>query len=164
LSGAGARASLAALLVGLVIPVVAEGGVIALSFGDAPGGAARGFRIERRASGGARFVPVALVGPGVAQYVDRGIPDGTRYCYRVRSLGDDTAAWSPEVCAEALSADDPAPPPSEPAPPGEDAQAPAPAPADPPAGETAPTEDPPSGSPGAPRRIRTSGGWLQVLD
>jgi hypothetical protein len=153
----GARA-LAVLLAGLAIPVVAEGGEIALSFGDAPGGAARGFRIERRAAGDLDFAPVALVGPGVSDFVDRDLPDGSRYCYRVRSLLETAATWSPEVCAVAETAS--AEPEPAPAPVGE---APAPALATEDAAAEPATEPAPPGE-APPRRIRTSGGWLQVLD
>jgi hypothetical protein len=167
--GPGVRA-IAPLLAGVLLPLAAAGGEVALSFGDAPGGAARGFRIERRAAGAVHFEPVALVGPGVAEFVDRGLPDGNRYCYRVRSLMREAASWSPEVCAVA----EPAAPEPEPAPivaePGE--PAPTPSVAAPEASQAAPPAEPssadrpepPSAAPNAPRRIRTSGGWLQVLD
>ncbi|HVH07081.1 MAG TPA: hypothetical protein VNE71_13880 [Myxococcota bacterium] len=155
-AGPGVRA-IAPLLAGVLLPLAAAGGEVALSFGDAPGGATRGFRIERRAAGAVRFEPVALVGPGVAEFVDRGLPDGNRYCYRVRSLMDGAPAWSPEVCAvaEPEAADEPAPPP----PPS--VAAPEASRAEP---SEAPPEAPPSSAPSPPRRIRTSGGWLQVLD
>ena len=150
----GVRA-IAPLLAGALLPLAAAGGEVALSFGDAPGGATRGFRIERRAAGAVRFEPVALVGPGVAEFVDRGLPDGNRYCYRVRSLMEGSPAWSPEVCAVAApqAADEPAPPPSVAAPEATRAEP----------SEASP-EAPPSSAPSPPRRIRTSGGWLQVLD
>jgi hypothetical protein len=165
--GPGVRA-IAPLLAGVLLPLAAAGAEVALSFGDAPGGASRGFRIERRAAGAVKFEPVALVGPGVAEFVDRGLPDGNRYCYRVRSLMPEAATWSPEVCAVA----EPAEPEPEPTPnvakPGE--PAPTPSVAAPEASQAAPPETPAaetppqSAAPNAPRRIRTSGGWLQVLD
>jgi hypothetical protein len=134
------------LLLALVLPLPARAGEIALAFGDAPD-ASDGFRIERRAQEDRRFVPIALVGPGATDFVDRGLPAGSAYCYRVRSLtGGDGAAWSPEVCAQAQEP----PPLAEESAPGTVAAA---APAEP--------EAPP---PARERRIRTSGGWLQVLD
>jgi hypothetical protein len=163
--GPGVRA-IAPLLAGVLLPLAAAGGEVALSFGDAPGGAARGFRIERRAAGAVKFEPVALVGPGVSEFVDRGLPDGNRYCYRVRSLMPEAATWSPEVCAVAEpAAAEPelAPNVAQPAEPAPMPSVAAPEASEPsPAAETTPA--PPSAAPNAPRRIRTSGGWLQVLD
>jgi hypothetical protein len=170
--GPGVRA-IAPLLAGVLLPLAAAGGEVALSFGDAPGGATRGFRIERRAAAAVKFEPVALVGPGVSEFVDRGLPDGSHYCYRVRSLMPEAATWSPEVCAVAEPvAAEPEPTPPSVAGAGEKAPgvagpedttpsvaAPEPSQAAPPA-ETPPS----SAAPNAPRRIRTSGGWLQVLD
>jgi hypothetical protein len=130
---------------------------VALSFAEAPGGVASGFRIERREAGSERFAPIALVGPGVAEFVDRGLPKDARYCYRARALHSrDPAAWSPEVCA---AAEDPAPapPPAESAPPG--GSEPSAAPPAPEPGALS-TEEAPAGA----TRIRTTGGWLQVLD
>jgi hypothetical protein len=175
LRGPGARVLTfgAGLLLSIAtIPVVAEGGEVTLSFGDAPGGASHGFRIERRASGAEGFAAVALVGPGVSEFVDRGLPDGKRYCYRVRSLLASASEWSPEVCAvaEPEGAAAPAPPPptgaseapAEAAPPIAE---PAPEPEPQPAAEGAPAESATGEpAPAEPRRIRTSGGWLQVLD
>jgi hypothetical protein len=161
--GPGVRA-IAPLLAGALLPLAAAGGEVALSFGDAPGGAARGFRIERRAAGAVEFEPVALVGPGVSEFVDRGLPAGNRYCYRVRSLMPEAAAWSPEVCAVAeLEAAEPEP--TRPSVAGPEGTMPSVAAPD--ASQAAPPPDtppPPSAAPAAPRRIRTSGGWLQVLD
>jgi hypothetical protein len=173
------RVAAAGLLALVAAPLPALADEIALSFGDAPGGASGGFRIERREAGAPRFEVLALVGPGVADFVDRGLPAAATYCYRVRALAAEPAGeWSPEVCAEAKS-----PPPVEepgaapatataaeaPSPP--EATAPAPAEgeamaepaAEPPAegGEPAPAAEA-AKEPG--RRIRTSGGWLQVLD
>jgi hypothetical protein len=145
-------------------PLAASGAEVALTFAEAPGGVGAGFRIERREADSARFAPIALVGPGVAEFVDRGLPKGATYCYRVRSLArQETAGWSPEVCA---FAEDPAP-----ASPevggaqteggaqvsGEEAAAAAQPPPGEPAAEGA-------ASAGEASRIRTTGGWLQVLD
>jgi hypothetical protein len=150
-------AALAALAAG---SLPARGAEVALSFADAPGGATAGFRIERREAGARRFEALALVGPGVADFVDRGLPAGRSYCYRVRALAAEPAsAWSPEVCADAKEA------PPEPAPggaaPGEAQAAGAAAAGEPGSEPAAVTTAPPSPE---PRRIRTSGGWLQVLD
>jgi hypothetical protein len=153
-----AAGALAACLAGAP---AARGAEVALSFGDAPGGAAAGFRIERREAGAQKFEVLALLGPGVADFVDRGLPAGSSYCYRVRALAAEPAsAWSPEVCADAK---EPAP---EPAPGGGAAGG------EPQAGGEAAAAEPASeagAAPAAPpapepRRIRTSGGWLQVLD
>jgi len=148
-------------------PVPARAAEVALSFGDAPGGSAGGFRIERRKAGAPRFEVIALVGPGVADFVDRGLPAGATYCYRVRaSAAEAASAWSPEVCAEA----------QEEVPPPEAAASGGPAPAEgaagaaagegeaapPVAGASEAAAPAPGSEPG--RRIRTSGGWLQVLD
>ncbi len=146
---------------------------VALSFADAPGGTASGFRIERREAGSERFAPIALVGPGVSEFVDRGLPNGATYCYRVRALGSvDPADWSPEVCAPAGDPGAPTPESGAPA-----TEAAAPAEATPPEGsesaapappaEAPPVQsDAPSAASPAPSgvRIRTTGGWLQVLD
>ena len=181
--GPGVRA-IAPLLAGVLLPLAAAGGEVALSFGDAPGGAARGFRIERRAAAAVKFEPVALVGPGVSEFVDRGLPDGDHYCYRVRSLMPEAATWSPEVCAVAepeTAEPEPTPPsvagseekapsgakPEETAPSGAAPEEKTPSVAAPEASQAAPpaeTAPPSSAAPNPPRRIRTSGGWLQVLD
>jgi hypothetical protein len=153
--GRGLRAVLIALA---FAPLPAEGAEVALSFSDAPGGASGGFRIERREAGAKRFEVIALVGPGVADFVDRGLPVGASYCYRVRALAAEaSSSWSPEVCAE-----------SKEAPPAAEETAPVTAPSE---GEVAaPAEgsasQPAGAAPGSEpgRRIRTSGGWLQVLD
>lgn len=203
------RRAMAGLLFALgTAPLAAGAADITLSFGDAPGGVASGFRIERREADAKRFEALALVGPGVPEFVDRGLPGGTRYCYRVRALGAQAeSAWSPEVCTVAeeepaaapvseTAAAEPATGPSAAeagaAEPGATEAAPAePAAAEPerePAAvaetaeptsaeaapaETAPAEAPsrePSvaapapGGTSEPRRIRASGGWLQVLD
>jgi hypothetical protein len=147
---------------------------VALSFGDAPGGATGGFRIERREAGAKRFEVIALVGPGVADFVDRGLPTGASYCYRVRALAAEAeSAWSPEVCAAAQEPE----PLEEPAGTAAVGAKEGSAEAEAPAGTTgegragaAPEGAPgPGAAPAAPgsepgRRIRTSGGWLQVLD
>lgn len=141
----------------LSVPLGASAAEIALSFGDAPGGASGGFRIERREAGAHRFEAIALVGPGVPDFVDRGLPEGATYCYRVRALAaEGPSAWSPEVCTvaeeeEPLVAEGPAS--------GSETSTEA-------ASESAPASvaSPPTAAPAAPRRIRTSGGWLQVLD
>jgi hypothetical protein len=141
-----ARTRWTTLLLALALPLPARAGEIALSFGDAPN-AADGFRIERRAEEDRRFVPIALVGPGATDFVDRGLPAGSAYCYRVHPLtAGGGAAWSPEVCAQA---EEP-PPLAEEAAPGTVAAA-------------APG-DPAALPPARERRIRTSGGWLQVLE
>jgi hypothetical protein len=153
---------------------------VALSFSEAPGGLAAGFRIERRESASERYAPIALVGPGVSGFVDRGLPRAATYCYRVRSLAaQDPAGWSPEVCAvaedptsatpEAGSAEAGGSTPAEGAadrgsPPPGDAGGVAVGAEPAPSGST-----PGEGATGAPppvegSRIRTSGGWLQVLD
>jgi hypothetical protein len=162
----------------LLAPLPAPAAEVALSFSEAPGGVGAGFRIERREAESERFAPIALVGPGVSDFVDRGLPREATYCYRVRSLATgDPAGWSPEVCAVAED-----PPPVAPegagAPPaggGADAASPPPAeggaagetsPAEGSAGTGTPAPAEPSPAAGAaePGRIRTSGGWLQVLD
>jgi hypothetical protein len=168
------RAAAAGAALALAItPLAAAAGEITLFFGDAPGGAGSGFRIERREADAKRFQPLAVVGPGTPDFVDRGLPAGVTYCYRVRALGSQgDAAWSPEVCTaaeeEPAVAEGPAPATAgegaggeeaAPAPSGsETAAQPAPA-----GGEAAGTAA--TGAPAEePRRIRTSGGWLQVLD
>jgi hypothetical protein len=164
-AAAGRLVALAALGGALALggaPLPARAAEVALSFGDAPGGNAGGFRIERRKAGAPSFEVIALVGPGVADFVDRGLPAGATYCYRVRAAAAAAAsAWSPEVCAEA----------QEEAPPSEAAASGAPAPAEgaaagegapPVAGASEAAGPAPGSEPG--RRIRTSGGWLQVLD
>lgn len=141
------RRTAAAVLAAALVSSAAAGGEIALSFGDAPGGAAFGFRVERRAAGDPAFHPIALLGSGVAEFVDRGLPDGATYCYRVRALAAGQASpWSPDVCAVAR-AEKPSP--------GVDPPTASP----PPVGEAGAEPTPPPS-----RRIRTSGGWLQVLD
>ena len=161
--GLGAAAAWGVGLAALALaPLPARAAEVALSFGDAPGGATGGFRIERREAGARGFEVIALVGPGVADFVDRGLPAGTTYCYRVRALAaDPSSSWSPEVCAEAQ---DVTPPPEAtageegaPGAPSEQAGTPAPG-----AGASEMPSPPPGSEPG--RRIRTSGGWLQVLD
>lgn len=196
------RRAIAGLLFALgTAPLAAGAADITLSFGDAPGGVASGFRIERREADAKRFEALALVGPGVPEFVDRGLPGGTRYCYRVRALAaQGEPAWSPEVCT--VAEDEPA---AAPGPASETAAAEAGA-AEPAAAEAAPAEPaatepereaaavaetaepasaeaetaetapaqasagepsvaaPAPGGPSEPRRIRASGGWLQVLD
>ena len=153
--GRGLRAALLALA---VAPLPASAAEVALSFSDAPGGAAGGFRIERREAGARRFEVIALVGPGVADFVDRGLPASASYCYRVRALAAEAASsWSPEVCAEAQEPP-PAPPEGAPASPPREGEGAA----TPEAGASEPAGPAPGSEPG--RRIRTSGGWLQVLD
>lgn len=138
------------------VPFGASAAEIALSFGDAPGGSSGGFRIERREAGAKHFEPIALVGPGVPDFVDRGLPAGSTYCYRVRALAAEGAsAWSPEVCTvaeeEPLVAEGSAPGGE----PGSEGATDA---------EAASVAAPPAPAASEPRRIRTSGGWLQVLD
>jgi hypothetical protein len=114
-----------------------------LAFEGAPGGTANGFRIERREVGAKGFEPLALVGPGVGQFVDRSAAAGQLLCYRVRSLASRASGdWSMEVCAAASDG-----------PPGTAAGAAA-------DGGEAPA---PSPGPGV-RRVRAGGGWLQVLE
>lgn len=203
------RRAMAGLLFALgTAPLAAGAADITLSFGDAPGGISSGFRIERRESDAKRFEALALVGPGVPEFVDRGLPGGTRYCYRVRALGTKgESAWSPEVCtvaedeaaaqvSETAAAESPtdvgaaeraAAEPGSAGPGAAEAGEARPAatepaavasPAEPVGEETAPAESEsaktPSGEPSVaapapggtsePRRIRASGGWLQVLD
>jgi hypothetical protein len=164
--------ALGALLAGALAAPPARAGEVALSFGDAPGGATGGFRIERREAGAKRFEVIALVGPGVADFVDRGLPAGASYCYRVRALAAEAeSAWSPEVCAAAQEPE----PLEEPA--GSaavgakepSAEEPAATPGEGQAGAAPEGGAGQAGEPAAPgsepgRRIRTSGGWLQVLD
>jgi hypothetical protein len=170
--GAVLAAALAGSLGAALAARPAGAGEVALSFGDAPGGATGGFRIERREAGAKRFEVIALVGPGVADFVDRGLPAGASYCYRVRALAAEAeSAWSPEVCAAAQEPE-PLPEPAGTAavgakegpaeasaetPPGEEQAA---------AGEGTPGQGEAPAAPGSEpgRRIRTSGGWLQVLD
>ena len=126
--GPGARA-IASLLAGVLLPLAAAGGEVALSFGDAPGGAARGFRIERRAAGAVKFEPAragrARRRPSSSTAGSR---TGNRYCYRVRSLMPEAATWSPEVCAVAEpEVAEPEPTPSVAAPEASQADAGAPA-------------------------------------
>ena len=209
------RAAAGAFLALAIAPPAASAGEITLAFGDAPGGASGGFRIERREAGAQRFEALALVGPGVPDFVDRGLPVGVTYCYRVRALAaEGEAAWSPEVCtvaeeapalaegpggaegpavsaegatpelaAEGATAEPAAEGAEEPAaaepgaavaakPAAQEAAPGEPAAAQPvaeePAGQEAATPasvEPDAGAPAPkPRRIRTSGGWLQVLD
>jgi len=195
------RRALAGLLFALgTAPLAAGAADITLSFGDAPGGVASGFRIERREADAKRFEALALVGAGVPEFVDRGLPGGARYCYRVRALGaQGESAWSPEVCTvaedgapasetaagpsatEAGAAEPVAtePGPAEPGAaeperePAAVAEAADPGGAEATPAEAAPAETPPAepsvaapapGTPPEPRRIRASGGWLQVLD
>ena len=61
----------------LSVPFGAEAAEIALSFGDAPGGASGGYRIERREAGAQGFEAIALVGPGVPDFVDRDVAAAT---------------------------------------------------------------------------------------
>jgi hypothetical protein len=136
---------------------------VALAFDDAPGGPATGFRIERRAAGARKFEPLALVGPGVVQFVDRSAGAGQLLCYRVRPLASRSQQdWSTEVCAEAregtsaLAAPAATGAPAEPEASG--AAAGGGANADAAAADTAP------GATAAGRRVRAGGGWLQVLE
>jgi hypothetical protein len=161
------RGAVAGVVAGAGSALPAWGAEVALSFGDAPGGTASGFRIERRESGSHHFVPIALVGPGVSEYVDRGLPKDSAYCYRVRARGSvDPKAWSPEVCATAEEPGGTPPPTESTPPPGSEPSALAPAAPAPGAAETSPPISPETPGPAAPggSRIRTSGGWLQVLD
>jgi hypothetical protein len=167
-----APAACGAFLAAALAALPAGAGEVALSFEDAPGGATGGFRIERREAGAKRFEVIALVGPGVADFVDRGLPAGASYCYRVRALAAEAeSAWSPEVCAAAQEPE-PLPEPAGTAAVGAK-EAPAEAPAETPPGEgqaaagegTAGRGEAPAAPGSEPgRRIRTSGGWLQVLD
>ena len=147
------RASLRALaLAALAAAAPARAAEIALSFHDAPGGSASGFRIERRAAGGKTFTPIALVGPGVVEFVDRSAGTGQLLCYRVRALASRSASdWSTEVCA---SAREPAPPVAPEAATGVGAGEAAGAGGEAAAASSAPQE----------RRVRAGGGWLQVLE
>jgi hypothetical protein len=162
-----ARLARAALGLALCAATPAGAAEVSLSFREAPGGHAAGFRVERRAPGARKFEPLALVGPGVLEFVDRSARAGELLCYRVRPLASRSAAdWSTEVCAEAR----------EPAP-GAGAAASAGAPgssgaaASGTAAAPAPATGTASGEPGAPasqptgeRRVRAGGGWLQVLE
>jgi hypothetical protein len=143
------RASLRALALAAVAAAApARAAEIALSFHDAPGGSASGFRIERRAAGGKTFTPIALVGPGVVEFVDRSAGTGQLLCYRVRALASRSASdWSTEVCA---SAREPAPAVASGVGAGEAAGA---------GGEAAAAT-----SAAQERRVRAGGGWLQVLE
>jgi hypothetical protein len=124
---------------------------VALAFDDAPGGPAKGFRIERRAAGARKFEPLALVGPGVVQFVDRSAGAGQLLCYRVRPLASRSQQdWSTEVCAQAREGTAAAAAP-------EATGAPAVGGANADAAEAAGT------TPGG-RRVRAGGGWLQVLE
>lgn|GEM_PF-5260393 len=92
----------AAALAPLAARPAAAAGEVVLSFRDAPGGATSGFRIERRAAGAEAFEVLALVGPGVTEFVDRDVRPGRLLCYRVRPLASRGARdWSSEVCARA---------------------------------------------------------------
>jgi hypothetical protein len=149
--GLRAAAWAALAFLGLAAAPPAGAGEVALAFEDAPGGSASGFRIERRAAGAQRFEPLALVGPGVVTFVDRGAAAGKLLCYRVRPLGHAAADWSSEVCAAAV----------EPATHRPENEAAAASPAEAPAPGAQPAV-----SSGAPpeRRVRAGGGWLQVLE
>jgi hypothetical protein len=170
LSCLGALAALAACLASALAALPARAGEVALSFGDAPGGATGGFRIERREAGAKRFEVIALVGPGVADFVDRGLPAGASYCYRVRALAAEAeSASSPEVCAAAQEPEPLAEPAGTAAVGAKEPSAEEPAPEEAQAGAAPEGGAGPAGEPAAPgsepgRRIRTSGGWLQVLD
>lgn len=152
------RSAFVLALAALVAPAAAA--EVALSFADAPGGPGAGFRIERRAAGAKRFEPLALVGPGVVEFVDRSAPAGRLLCYRVRPLASRAAAdWSSEVCARAVAPARPAAAAVADAAPGPEGEA-----TPGPGGEAA--KAPPAVSSGAPpeRRVRAGGGWLQVLE
>lgn len=149
----GVRAALAGALLAAagLTPAAAPAAEVALSFEGAPGGAEAGFRIERRAVGAAAFEPLALVGPGVVEFVDRSVEAGALLCYRVRPLASRSPGdWSTEVCAEAR----------EPGSPGSEAGA---VPGAPPAGAEPPAAAVEPAQP-EPRRVRAGGGWLQVLE
>jgi hypothetical protein len=145
-----ARAALGLALCAAAAPAAAA--EVSLSFRDAPGGHAAGFRIERRAAGARKFEPLALVGPGVLEFVDRSARTGQLLCYRVRPLTSRSDAdWSTEVCAEARESTGAAAAAAGPS------TGPAPSTgAAPAAGEAAQA--------GEARRVRAGGGWLQVLE
>ena len=137
---------------------------VALAFDDAPGGPATGFRIERRAAGARKFEPLALVGPGVVQFVDRSAGAGQLLCYRVRPLASRLAAGLVDRGLRGGPRGDPAP--AAPAATG--------APAEPEASgaaavgganaDAAAAADTAPGATAAGRRVRAGGGWLQVLE
>lgn len=144
------RGAFAALALALAAAASAPAAAaeVALAFEDAPGGASSGFRIERRAAGGKQFEPLALVGPGVVEFVDRSAGAGQLLCYRVRSLASRSSRdWSTEVCASAREG------PAAAAGPAADGAA-----ADGGAEAAAPSPVPEA------RRVRAGGGWLQVLE
>jgi len=154
----GAFAALGALALAAAAGAPAGAAEVALAFEDAPGGAASGFRIERRAAGGKRFEPLALVGPGVVQFVDRSAGAGQLLCYRVRSLASRSSSdWSTEVCASAREGPAAAPGPATEGPAADGGVA------DDTAAGGAAVAAAPSPAPEA-RRVRAGGGWLQVLE
>lgn len=152
-------AGLGVLLTLVAAALPAGAAEVALSFRDAPGGAASGFRIERRAAGAKRFEPLALVGPGVVEFVDRSASPDALLCYRVRPLASRQADdWSSEVCARPTQPGAHGAGPS-PGPAADESGAARPAP-----GEGGAGNEPAAAAPEAPRRVRAGGGWLQVLE
>jgi hypothetical protein len=63
----------------------------------------RSFAVYRK-SGASDWVRVAVLGPNVTVYADRGLAAGAAYTYRVRAFRNEgTSCWTNEVTARTLS-------------------------------------------------------------
>jgi hypothetical protein len=67
-------------------------------------------RLERR-SGAGTYATLVTVSPGVVQYVDAAVADGTTYCYRAQAIiGSAVSDYSSEACATTPPSPPPPPP------------------------------------------------------
>ena len=67
------------------------------------GGAEGGFRVERAPGGTTSFTALATVGATARSYADAGLPDGTRYDYRVIALPSSGEESQPSATASAIT-------------------------------------------------------------
>ena len=90
--------------VNLVNPTDVGAGQLTASWVDNSGGAAI-TRLERRASAGSTFTPIADVPPGTSSYVDSDVSSGQGYCYRALAYDSSSASpYSAEACATVAAA------------------------------------------------------------
>ena len=87
----------------LLFAMPASAGVVAISWTDYSVDE-EGFTIERRAEHSPTFVTVATQPENTIAYLDRGVPSGAVYCYRVRAFNAmGPSAYTNESCSTAMA-------------------------------------------------------------
>ena len=87
----------------LLFAMPASAGVVAISWTDYSVDE-EGFTIERRVEHSPTFVTVATQPENTIAYLDRGVPSGAVYCYRVRAFNAmGPSAYTNESCSTAMA-------------------------------------------------------------